>query len=90
MLVWLLVCAAAGGWALAGWLWVAKRRHQCPIEPPTYAVLLNSAGLPESCRSLRTHPPATYSRPHGRLPATLYERVGTAALYRATAPRQPQ
>jgi hypothetical protein len=73
------------GWGVALALFVALKRHTCPIEPPTKAVLVNKAGLPESIRTLRGAPRETYSRAHGKDPAWIYHRVGTAAVYQTDA-----
>lgn len=86
----LLIAVAILGWLVALVVTALYVRHQCPIEAPTRAVLLNSAGLPESVRTLRGAPPKEYARPHGRSPATIYHRIATAAVYQATEPRQPQ
>lgn len=86
----MLIVLAISGWGIALALAVALRRHQCPIEQPTKAVLVNSAGLPESLRTLRGPAPKEYSRPRGKGAATLYPRIGTAVIYQATEPRQPQ
>lgn len=79
----LVVVAAVAliGWSAALALYLQQRSHVCPIQPPTHAVLVNASGLPESLRQLRGNAPETYSRPHGREPATIYHRLGTAALY---------
>jgi hypothetical protein len=84
----LLGLIAASGWAYAYTLHRARAAHVCQITPPDKAVLVNYAGLPESIRSLRGPAPATYSRPHGSKPAILYERIGTAAVYKATSAKQ--
>lgn len=81
MIVWALAVLALVGWGIAGRLAFLRARHICPFQPPTKAVLLSRSGLPESMRSLKGAAPATYSRPHGKGPAILYQRVGTAALY---------
>lgn len=84
----MLIAISIVGWLLAGGLglWVHRlRRHRCPIDVPTKAVLVNTAGLPESLRSLRGAPPVTYSRPKGRDAAILYHRIGTAAVYQPKA-----
>jgi hypothetical protein len=77
------------GWLIAivcgGALWYRVRTHRCPIDPPTRAVLLSRSGLPESIRTLRGAPPATYSRPRGRAAARIYARIGTAAVYQTTS-----
>lgn len=84
----MLIAISLAGWMLAGGLglWVYRlRQHTCPVEQPTKAVLVNSAGLPESLRTLRGAPPVTYSRPKGRDAAILYHRIGTAAVYQPKA-----
>jgi len=78
---------AVAGWIVASYLYSARKQHVCPIEPPKSAVLLNYAGLPESHRALRGDTPKTYSRPRGDKPAIVYERIGTAVVYKATAPK---
>ena len=83
------IVIGALGWGVAGLLYARWQRRAWPMEPPTRAVLLNHAGLPESCRTLKGEPPLTYSRPHGKDPATVYRRTGTAIVYQATGPRQP-
>lgn len=75
------LAAALIGWSAALALYLQHQAHVCPIQPPTHAVLVNASGLPESLRQLRGTAPETYSRPHGREPATIYDRIGTAALY---------
>lgn len=85
-----LAIIASLGWGVALALAIAFKWHTCPIEHPTRAVLVNAAGLPESMRTLRTAPPKEYTRPHGRGPAQVYPRIGTAVVYQATSPRQPQ
>ena len=88
---WVDAVLLAVGWvftvALACWLTSAiqRRRHVCPVDPPTKAVLVNAAGLPESVRSLKGAAPETYSRPKGKDPAIIYHRIGTAALYQPKA-----
>lgn len=89
-MLWVLLILAVSGWSVAGFLWSRSRRHRCPIAPPTKAVLVNHAGLPESIRHLRGAPPKSYSRPRGSGPATEYRPIGHAVIYQATSPRQPQ
>jgi hypothetical protein len=86
----MVLILAIAGWGFALALAVALKRHRCPIEYPTKAVLVNSAGLPESLRTLRGPAPKEYTRPRGKGAATIYPRIGTAVLYQATEPRQPQ
>jgi hypothetical protein len=86
----MLAVVAALGWVTVLVLTVIMRRHRCPIEQPSRAVLVNHAGLPESIRTLRMAPPKEYTRPHGKQPPTIYTRIGSAVVYQATAPRQPQ
>jgi hypothetical protein len=81
----LLGLIVMSGWVRAYVLHRARAAHVCPIAPPDKAVLVNYAGLPESIRPLRGPAPATYSRPHGNKPAIIYERIGTAAVYKATS-----
>jgi len=80
-----LAALALMGWSAALALYLQHGSHVCPIQPPTHAVLVNASGLPESVRHLRKDAPETYSRPHGREPATIYYRIGTAALYQPKA-----
>lgn len=78
-------------WALgvAGWIvaYVLYRRVRTSAPVPdgaiTKALLVNRAGLPETLRTLRTAPPKTYARAHGKGIATEYVRTGTAAIYQA-------
>lgn len=79
-----LATLAVLGWGTAAWLYLWRARHVCPVEVPTRAVLLNYAGLPESCRTLRKAPPESYSRPRGKDPALIYRRIGTAVVYQTT------
>lgn len=87
-MIWALLILAVSGWIAAGFFGARLRRHRCPIDPPTKAVLVNHAGLPESVRHLRGVPPKSYSRPRGSGPATEYRPAGHAVIYQATAPRQ--
>lgn len=84
------ICAvlALAGWIAAWRLFVARKQHVCPVQPPDRSVLLNYAGLPESVRSLKGAPPKTYARPHGDKPAIVYARIGTAAVYQATSAKR--
>lgn len=77
----MLEALAIGGWLVALVLWCLRFQHVCPTEAPTRAVLLDHRGAPESCRTLRGSAPPTYHRPHGKGIATVYRRVGTAAVY---------
>lgn len=73
--------AIAGGWYYRR----ALRRHQCPLEPPTRAILVSASGLPESMRTFRNGiAPEMYTRPRGKAAAIEYRRVGTAVLYQTT------
>jgi hypothetical protein len=76
-----LLALALIGWLAALVLGVQRYRHACPHDAPTRAVLLDHRGAPESCRTLRGAAPPTYHRPHGKGIATVYRRVGTAAVY---------
>ena len=93
----MIIAIAIVGWAVAVALAVDRRRYRQPVvfpahvaETPSRAVLVNSAGLPESLRTLRGPAPKEYTRPHGKGVATIYQRIGTAVVYQATAPRQAQ
>jgi hypothetical protein len=83
------IILAVLGWMAAGYCY-SRLRRRLVEHTPTKAVLLNYAGLPESCRTLKGSAPREYTRPHGRGPATTYARAGIAIVYQATAPRQPQ
>lgn len=87
-MIWALLLLAACGWGVAGFFWSRLARHQCPIAPPTKAVLINSAGLPESIRHLRGPAPKSYHRPRANAAPTEYRPIGHAVIYQATSPRQ--
>lgn len=90
-MIWaLLILLAASGWIVAGFLWALRRRYATMAGLVTKAVLINSAGLPESMRHLKGVPPKTYYRPRSGGPATEYRPIGHAVVYQATSPRQPQ
>lgn len=84
----MFIVLAVSGWGTAVWQWRAASSARQATAAVTalgtvsQGLLLDLKGKPESLRRVVGNPPNVYRRPHGKGPATVYDRVGLAALYR--------